>query len=364
MIDAQFAFHITNPHTDLSNLKQLRQRTSLTQSPHRTHTHTHTHTQIGAMNAATQGDKALASSDWPAAIQHFTRALLELPRAPPYYIKRSTAYSRLKPADGGPNPQAALRDAETGLLLARERGKRELILTAQMRRGVALYQLERYGDAAFVFGVVREKTGIDVDGKKDSNSKSGDVQSAVAAQQAGGVGGAASRSKDRSYEQELPIWLMKVKAKLDQLPEGDERAAVTVKEYPDELKIPSEEELRKVLNNPPGGKTESGATEKEDTSKKDETATAPSQAPTGADKTKEAALDAVSQDSSSAPFSAGPAAPMGKVRHEWYQSHDSVVITLYVKGVPKDRVDVDMKNDSVCQIQPSFHPALHSCHSG
>lgn len=300
------------------------------------------------MNAASQGDKAIEASDWPAAIQHFTRALIELPRAAPYYIKRSTAYSRLKPADGGPDSNAALRDAEIALVLARERGKRELILSAQMRRGVALYQLERYGDASYVFGVVRDKIG-GADAKKD---KADDVQAAMASQQSGG--GAAGRSKDRRYEQELPIWMMKVKGKLDQLPEGDEKAVVTVREYPENLKVLSEQELRKALNNA------GAATEKEEKSKKD--TAAPSPAPV-ADKTKEATLDAVGKDSSSAPFTAGPAAPAGRVRHEWYQSHDSVVITLYVKGVPKDKVDVDIKSDSVRHIHPphpqTLLPPLH-----
>lgn len=52
------------------------------------------------MNAAAQGDEASAESNYRLAIEHYTHALSELPRAPAYYISRSTAYSRLKPADG------------------------------------------------------------------------------------------------------------------------------------------------------------------------------------------------------------------------------------------------------------------------
>ena len=109
------------------------------------------------MDAAAQGDKAIANSNWPDAIKYYTRALVEVPRAPSYYVKRSTAYSRLKPAEGGPNCKAALGDAETALILARERGKRELILDAQMRRAVALYQLGMYGDAGYIFDIVKKR---------------------------------------------------------------------------------------------------------------------------------------------------------------------------------------------------------------
>lgn len=119
------------------------------------------------MNAAAEGDKALAASNAPLAIQHYTRALIELPRAPSYYLQRAIARSRVKPADGGPKSREALQDAEIALTLARERGKRELILSAQMRRGVALFQLERYGDAKFLFELIESKTS----GEKEAQSK-------------------------------------------------------------------------------------------------------------------------------------------------------------------------------------------------
>ncbi|PWY79569.1 SGS-domain-containing protein [Aspergillus heteromorphus CBS 117.55] len=105
------------------------------------------------MNAATLGDAALSASSYPTAVLHFTTALIAHPRSPAYYTKRSTAFSRLKP----PNYDAALRDADVAVLLALERGKRELVLAAQMRRGIALFQLGRWGDAAFVFGSVEAK---------------------------------------------------------------------------------------------------------------------------------------------------------------------------------------------------------------
>lgn len=278
------------------------------------------------MNAATQGDKAIANSDWPAAIKHFTDALIELPRAPSYYIKRSTAYLRRKPADGGPDFDAALRDAEIGLVLARERAKRELILDAQMRRAIALFQLERYGDAAYIFDIVKEK--IETGRSKD---KSTQMQAAATGQ----------RSMEK-HEQELSIWTIKVKGKLSKLGPDSEKAAVTIKEYPENVEIPGEEEMRKILKAQLAGE-KAGSDAGTD---KTETATnEPSP-----DKTKEATLDAAGPGSS-APMSAGPGAVPEKIRHEWYQSNDSVVVTLYAKGVPKDKLDVDLQNTSVCLLR-------------
>ncbi|KAE8416353.1 terpenoid cyclases/protein prenyltransferase alpha-alpha toroid [Aspergillus pseudocaelatus] len=276
-----------------------------------------------------QGDKALASSDFPGAIRYFTQALVELPRAPPYYLKRSTAYSRVKPADGGPHSQAALHDAEIALTLARERGKRELILAAQLRRGVALYQLERYGDASFVFEIIQGKTGA---GARNAD-KSERMKDAM-----GMTGGPQSTSKN-GYEQELPIWILKVKSKLNKLPEGDNKAVVTIAEYPSGVQVPTEKELKNQLDTLKSGQIGDSSIQSE---------------PVAASKTvtREASTSKTSDGQSGAAGSTPSAAPSNvppsdKVRHEWYQSNETVVVTLYVKGVPKDGVSVELKDESV-----------------
>ena len=46
---------------------------------------------------------------------------------------------------------------------------------------------------------------------------------------------------------------------------------------------------------------------------------------------------------------AGVTTPAEKIRHEWYQTGDHVVLTLYVKGVPKDRAAIDIKERTVRQ---------------
>ncbi|KAN0078766.1 hypothetical protein V8E54_005279 [Elaphomyces granulatus] len=278
------------------------------------------------MDAATRGDKALANSNWPVAIEHYTRALVEVPRAPSYYVKRSTAYSRRRPADGGPDCSAALHDAETALILARERGKRELILDAQMRRAVTLYQLGRYGDAGYIFDIMKKK----IDASSTTKDRSDELQAAMSQSSSG------SAAKN-SHQQELAIWLMKIKGKLGSLEEGSEKAVVAVKEFPD-IKIPSDKELKKILLLQLSALTASGIIENEEVFGKDDVA---SQPPV---KTAEPKID----PASSATLTSGPAAPVSNViRHEWYQSSDSVVLTLYAKGVQKDTVDVNLHETSI-----------------
>lgn len=101
------------------------------------------------MEHAARGKKALEAKDYDEAITAYSAALKVSPTSPDYLIQRSTAYHRAKKyAD-------ALYDANNAVLNAQARAKRELIVEAQFRRGCAYYGLERYGDAEFVFGIVR-----------------------------------------------------------------------------------------------------------------------------------------------------------------------------------------------------------------
>ncbi|KAL3445484.1 hypothetical protein BJX65DRAFT_281278 [Aspergillus insuetus] len=278
------------------------------------------------MNAASEGDAALAKSDFVTALQHYTRALVELPRAPIYYIKRSTAYNRLKPADGGPNYHASLSNAEIALTLARERAKRDLIHSAQLRRAVALYQLGRYGDAGFLFGLLEEKV------FKSAN----DGDSAAADKVKDVMGGAKSSGPAKSLSIELPIWLVKTKGKLAGLEEGDEKAKVTIGEFPAGIKVPTEKELKKQLEALKAGKV---------TGDEKGQGAAGAGASSAGDKVEEATPE-VAKDNK-APPSAAAAQVLEKIRHEWYQSNDSVVVTLYAKGIAKESVDAEIKRDQI-----------------
>ena len=88
------------------------------------------------MDHAARGAVALESQSFDAAVTHYTAAIAAHPRAPDYYIKRSAARLRQRaaPPDQTSHHQLALQDAETAVVLARERGRRELIGPAQLRR--------------------------------------------------------------------------------------------------------------------------------------------------------------------------------------------------------------------------------------
>ncbi len=219
---------------------------------------------------ASAGAAALAKSDYPAAITHYTTALNQLPNSPDYYTKRSTAYQRSSP----PQYSLALQDAEKAVSLAHKRAKRELIAAAQMRRGIALFGLGRYKSADQCFGWV----------KKYNEKEAG-----------------------------LGIWTAKVQTELKKIADG----AVEAKEEDGDIS-----EIPDVAVTVQEGKT--GAVAK---------------TPTTTEKPAQ-------------PLKAeGVQTPASKIRHEWYQTPDNVVVSLFVKGVPKDQASVDIQERSVSLLR-------------
>jgi suppressor of G2 allele of SKP1 len=49
------------------------------------------------------------------------------------------------------------------------------------------------------------------------------------------------------------------------------------------------------------------------------------------------------------------ATPKEKVKHEWYQSATSITITIFAKGIPKDKAEINIQEGSVSS---SFSPIL------
>lgn len=99
---------------------------------------------------ASEADQRMREGDFASAIKLLTQALSEMPTATSFYIKRSTAYQRNKQHD------LALKDAEEAVRLAHVNGKKELMASAQLRRGIALYFLSQIMDAAWCFHKVLE----------------------------------------------------------------------------------------------------------------------------------------------------------------------------------------------------------------
>ncbi|KAH4155405.1 hypothetical protein HBI68_213830 [Parastagonospora nodorum] len=217
------------------------------------------------MDHAKKGDAALSASQYTEAIEHFTAAIGVNPTAVKYYIGRSTAYQRAQKF-----PEA-LTDAEIAVVLAHKRATRELIKDAQFRRALALFFLEKYGDADFVLNIVK---------KLDEKEKM------------------------------LPIWSMKVAAKLKDLPEDDEKRKVTVKDVPD-VEVPSA---------PAAAAAKPAKSETVETKKTEKSVEAPKPVvPT----------------------------PANKIKHDWYQSNDSVTVNILAKGAPKDATVIEFEKDSL-----------------
>lgn len=220
------------------------------------------------MNAAAQGAAALDANDYPSAITHYTTAISSNPQAVDYYIKRSMAYARMNPFDY----DSALRDAEIAVVLATKRGKRELIAESQLRRGIALNGLQRWGDAQLCF---------------------------------------SWSSKFNPEDKVLKIWKTKVDAKMKGLEAGDEKGKAVVKEVP-EIELPTAAKDVKSATN--------GA------------AITPTPSPQGG---------AEKKSEEEASFVAS------KTRYDWYQTADNVVVTLFAKGIPKDKVKIDFHPNSL-----------------
>ncbi|KAI9716166.1 MAG: hypothetical protein M1828_000449 [Chrysothrix sp. TS-e1954] len=157
------------------------------------------------MDDAHRGEVALSAGKPEEAVTHYTKALEQSPSAPTYYIKRSTAHQRLS------KHNEALEDAEKAVVLATKRAKRELIAQAQLRRGIALFNLERYGDARFCFDLTK---------KYDDKEKS------------------------------VGIWQSKVSTKLETLEPEDPKREIKIEEVP---KVTLEEAAKakaKAVNSP------------------------------------------------------------------------------------------------------------------
>ena len=278
------------------------------------------------MDHAARGAAALASGDALTAVSAYTQALIQNPSSPDYFIHRATALTRLK-APYSPQHGLSLTDAEYAVLLGQKRGRREKIQAAQQRRVVALFGLQQYGNAAFVLGTMQKW-----------------------------------RTNEKKDKMEGDMWKAKITQRLTALAQDDPARQVTVKEYPDR-ELPSDSAMKKMLQtqlNADGAfrfakEGEGEATERADT---DAVASEPAKPP-------EAVPGNTIKVEHETTVSLAPAAPppqptttsqtMAKIRHEWFQNAQNVTVTLYAKGVPRNKADIEINEDSVSVSFP--HPS-------
>ena len=122
-------------------------------------------------------------------------------------------------------------------------------------------------------------------------------------------------------EKTLAIWEMKAEAKLKGLQDGDDRGKVTVQE------IPEVEAPKAVVGKKP-------ANESDNT-----TAASASTTTNGTKDTAEKPTPPLQPE--------GVQTPPSKIRHEWFQTNDTVTVTLFCKGIPKDKATVEIKQGSL-----------------
>lgn len=279
------------------------------------------------MDHAARGAAALSSGDTATAVSAYTQALIEHPSSPDFFIQRSIAFARLK-APHKPEYSLSLYDAESAVLLGQRRARREKIQAAQQRRVIALFGLHQYGNAAFVLGTMEKW-----------------------------------RTKEKKDKMEGDMWKAKINQKLNALAEDDAARQISVKEYP-ETELPSDAAMRKMLQT---------QLEKDGTFRVPEA----SEEKTGGVTQPEISVDGSTKTSQDVPaegtrvdhkieVSNGPAASsfnspavnqqvVSKIRHEWFQNAQNVTVTLYAKGVPKDKAEIELNDDSVTVSFP--HPS-------
>lgn len=222
-----------------------------------------------------------------AAVVSYTKALIEHPTSPDYYTQRSIAFTRSKP----PRHDLALQDAEYAVLCGQKRGKRDKIQAGQQRRVVAYYNMSQYANAKLVLDAMKRW--------RPENSK--------------------------PQQMEHDMWSAKIDKKL-----ATDQQEATTAEYPTQT-LPSESAVVKALRNQikADGTYNYG----------------------GEDVEVPDATSATQQSEQQAPPNQQPAttstAIPQKIRHEWYQNNQNVIITIYAKGVAKDKVETDIQDDSV-----------------
>lgn len=241
------------------------------------------------MDAARRGAKALEDNDVSGAVVAYTKALIEHPTSPDYYVQRSTAFTRLK----RPHHNLALKDAEIAVVCAKQRAKRDKIQAAQFRRVVSLYNTGNYADAKFILQTTAQYL----------------------------------EEKDKPGKMQADMWMTRIENKLKT---ATNAGTVQAKEYP-ELDLPDSKSMVAALKKQiksDGSYNFDGEQEEEEEPKKSQVPSEP-----------------VSQNApvASTTASTTPA----KIRHEWYQNAQSVIVTLYAKGVPRDKAEVDIQDDSV-----------------
>lgn len=255
--------------------------------------------------AGQAGMTAVDNKNWDEAIMKLSLALKSA-KSPKWLIGRSKAYIGTK------DYRRALRDAELAHVAAASRGNRAFIIDAQYRRAVAHFRLGEFGNAdACATWAQRMSEGKNmqdkewrepkVDGKGFSTATRAELTEEMAA--------AARQAEDPMKSKYGTVWntacalRLQIIAGLERLGEDDEKRKVTVKFAPDvSLDAPEEEE----------------------------------------DITKEEVKAAVAE-------AAKKPEVQKDVRVDFFQSSNTMSVSVFAKNIPKDDFKVEYNDQEVTQ---------------
>jgi SGS domain/CS domain len=280
------------------------------------------------MEHAARGAAALTVGDAFTALSAYTQALVQHPSSPDYFVQRSTAFTRLK-APYKPQHELSLADAEYAVLLGQKRAKREKIQAGQQRRVIALFGLQQYGDAAFVLDTMKRW-----------------------------------RTTEKKDKMEGDMWKAKIDQKLNELPEDDPARQITVKEYPDR-ELPNDAAIKKMVGAqleadgtfrfPGENEAEIGAEAIKGPKTEILVGGSSEDVPADTIKVDQETTVSIVPAASPSEHLSNASKPIAKIRHEWFQNAQNVTVTLYAKGVSKDKAEIEINEDSVAVSFP--HPS-------
>ena len=131
--------------------------------------------------------------------------------------------------------------------------------------------------------------------------------------------------KFNEKEKSLPIWTKKIEEKLKKEVVGDNISEDHTKEIPSPRNLDNDPTSRKIVE---GSKKPGPVTSSEE----------PAQSQT-------------------------LQTPTNKIRHEWYQNSENIYVTIFAKGVPKEKVNIEINEHSVRQHTRSVNLSARSNHN-
>lgn len=237
-----------------------------------------------------QGDEAIKSKDFLGAIQLFSQAIKENPQAFQAFLKRAVSYQKLK------NLDQAKRDISTAFTIANDRGRRSDIRLCYFKLALIYYQEKKLKMALSQF-----KKAEEYDCKEST----------------------------------IEFWKNKCEFDLKNHPEWD------VEESDDDIFDTEDQDIveEDKKDVPKIEELEENDKKGKDSAKSD----------AKGDTMSDVKSDSMSDARSSANVDIiNKISPLSvKIRDDWYQSNEEVIITIYAKNVKEDKLDIQFEENSV-----------------